>query len=733
MAQVTRNVSKTKFESGDTPSSADFTDLHDSVTWNDDIITADRIVDGTTNKTFSATDKTKLNGVSAGATANDTDANLKNRANHTGTQTSATISDFTEAVQDAVAALLAQGSNVTLSYNDAANTLTVSAAGTSGLDVEAVRDAIGIALIGTGNISVTVNDSADTITVSTTATQNSTDAALRDRSTHTGTQSADTLTDGNTNKAFLATERVKLSGIATAATANDTDANLKNRANHTGTQTASTISDLTEFIQDTVAALLGAGSNVILNYDDAANSLSISATGSGGTGLDAEQVRDAIGVALVGVGNIVVTVNDTADTISITTTATANSTDAALRDRSTHTGTQAATTITEDSTHRFVTDTEKTTWNAKQAAGDYATNSALSSHTANTSNPHGVTKAQVGLANVDNTADSTKPVSTLQAAADTAATNAAISAIRNGVVTAGNDLAKLYALYTALNTIVTGAGPDGDAFVNTIQEMLVAFSSYPEGTDLVSALNAKVNTVAGKGLSANDYTNADKAKVALIPDETQPFDFPAEITDWAVAQGAVAGKIYGFKLVGGVLTLVESTGGGEPSEVVLFTTDTMSGFSGLAGGAFSLVSGENIPIAGTPPVYLYTASGGTFSGIMRKDNTYTAGDTNKLEVYLKYTNWQYVGVSISGAGNVSGYIYPYINLADNTVHNLDLDNVTLVATPLTGGWVKLEVTVVGVTATPYLDIALTNSAGETNNAPGSSATVKIGRVTFYKV
>ena len=63
------------------------------------------------------------------------------------------------------------------------------------------------------------------------------------RANHTGTQSADTLTDGTTNKAFLATERTKLSGIATGATANSSDATLLARANHTGTQTASTISD----------------------------------------------------------------------------------------------------------------------------------------------------------------------------------------------------------------------------------------------------------------------------------------------------------------------------------------------------------------------------------------------------------------------------------------------------------------------------------------------------------
>jgi len=47
---------------------------------------------------MSAADKTKLDGIAASATANDTDANLKNRANHTGTQLAATISDFAPAI-----------------------------------------------------------------------------------------------------------------------------------------------------------------------------------------------------------------------------------------------------------------------------------------------------------------------------------------------------------------------------------------------------------------------------------------------------------------------------------------------------------------------------------------------------------------------------------------------------------------------------------------------------------
>lgn len=143
-------------------------------------------VDMATQAELDAESAARAAAVSAASTAD------RARANHTGTQPSTTISDFTEAVQDAVAALLGAGSNITLNYDDTANTLTID---TTGLDAEAVRDAIGIALVGAGNISVAVNDALDTITISTTATVNSTDAALRDRSTHTGTQLASTISD----------------------------------------------------------------------------------------------------------------------------------------------------------------------------------------------------------------------------------------------------------------------------------------------------------------------------------------------------------------------------------------------------------------------------------------------------------------------------------------------------------------------------------------------------------
>lgn len=147
-----------------------------------------------------------------------------------------------------------------------------------------------------------------------------------------------------------ATTQALSDGLATKVNSSTYTAGIagaKDRAQHTGTQLASTISDLPEAVQDLVGAMVSGASGVTTAYTDNGDGTgTLVITGAGGTGsFDAESTRDAIGTALVGVGLVAVAVNDAADTITITTTATANATDAALRDRSTHTGTQLATTI----------------------------------------------------------------------------------------------------------------------------------------------------------------------------------------------------------------------------------------------------------------------------------------------------------------------------------------------------------------------------------------------------
>lgn len=80
----------------------------------------------------------KVAGIASGATANSSDATLFARANHTGTQTASTIQDFNEALLDYLGQQstpgqgLIAGANITLTYNDAANTLSISSAITGG-------------------------------------------------------------------------------------------------------------------------------------------------------------------------------------------------------------------------------------------------------------------------------------------------------------------------------------------------------------------------------------------------------------------------------------------------------------------------------------------------------------------------------------------------------------------------------------------------------------------------
>lgn len=109
--------------------------------------------------------------------------------------------------------------------------------------------------------------------------------------------------------------------------------------------TAQDIVNLTARIQNDVGAMIQAGAGISTVFNSGTGVLTISATGSGGGTFDAEAARDTIGTALKGAGLVTVTVNDAADTITVTTTATQNSTDAQLRDRTTHTGTQPISSI----------------------------------------------------------------------------------------------------------------------------------------------------------------------------------------------------------------------------------------------------------------------------------------------------------------------------------------------------------------------------------------------------
>jgi Phage tail repeat like len=141
--------------------------------------------------------------------------------------------------------------------------------------------------------------------IATAATANATDAQLRDRTTHTGAQAIATVTglQAALDAKAAAVHTHVLADLTnvtiTAANLNALDdgvdttlhfhASDRDRANHTGTQLSGTISDFSEAVDDRVAALLVPGSNITLTYNDAANTFTIAATLSGGSGLTHKQ------------------------------------------------------------------------------------------------------------------------------------------------------------------------------------------------------------------------------------------------------------------------------------------------------------------------------------------------------------------------------------------------------------------------------------------------------------
>ncbi len=173
--------------------------VYDPTGVEDDAFSMGNMAETTSAKVFSGTERTKLAGVASGATANSPDATLLARANHTGTQSADTLTDGTTnkaflATERTKLAGIATGAT--------ANTGTVTSVA---MTVPTGLSISGSAITTSGTLGLT-------------------------------------WTSGY--QGYTTTEASKLSGIASGATANDTDANLKNRANHTGTQAASTITGL---------------------------------------------------------------------------------------------------------------------------------------------------------------------------------------------------------------------------------------------------------------------------------------------------------------------------------------------------------------------------------------------------------------------------------------------------------------------------------------------------------
>lgn len=350
---------------------------------------------GLSTNDYTLADKNKLTGIAANATANNTDLFLLNRANHTGVQGAETIANLTEVIQDAVANFLVAGTNTNISYNDQFNTLTIAST-TSGstLDNEAVRDIIGLTLVAGNNISLNVDDTANTITIASAATVNSTDAALRDRNTHTGTQAISTIVnlqsslDGKASSIHthtiseIANLQINLDAKSPLSHSHPISAITGLQSALDGKQVAGSYASLSHThsianITDIVLTNPSSGQVLKFNGTNWINDIDNIGGGGGGSDMfkatydtnnngvvdDAEKLNNQVGTYYLtrsnhtgtqsadsivnGSTNRVFTISEQTKLSGIAAGATVNSSDSFLLNRTNHTGTQLAATISD--------------------------------------------------------------------------------------------------------------------------------------------------------------------------------------------------------------------------------------------------------------------------------------------------------------------------------------------------------------------------------------------------
>ena len=145
----------------------------------------------------------------------------------------------------------------------------------------------------------------------------------------------------------------------------------------------------------------------------------------------------------------------------------------------------------------------------------------LTAHTGNTSNPHSVTKIQVGLGNVDNTSDANKPISTaVQAALDLKADATALTDKQDkgdpvlGTVQAltGDGAASLTDLVTTLTTdAATQAVTLADGAAGQIK--VVALAAQLDPADV-----ATVTPATALGFTSFDLTAPGQSVTLLWVD-----------------------------------------------------------------------------------------------------------------------------------------------------------------------------------------------------------------------
>ena len=208
-----------------------------------------------------------------------------------------------------------------------------------------------------------------------------------------------------------------------------------------------------------------------------------------------------------------------------------------------------------------------------------AKNVNIQAHIASTANPHGVTKAQIGLGNVDNTSDLNKPISTatqtaLNGKAATGHTHAGVYEPADATILKDADIGVTVQAYDADLTSWAGIAPTAK------QDTLVSGTNIKtvNNTTLLGAGNVSVEPVITAGTTAQ-YWRGDKTWQTLPTGGDASTNTATSVDSEVVLFSGTGGK-----------TLKRATGSG----LAKLTSGVLSTATAGTDYQAPLVSGTNI-------------------------------------------------------------------------------------------------------------------------------------------
>lgn len=303
----------------------------------------------------------------------------------------------------------------------------------------------------------------------------------------------------------------------------------------------------------------------------------------------------------------------------------------------------------------------------------------LDGHKSNTSNPHSVTKSQVGLANVDNTSDVNKPVSTAQAAADAtvlttaeAYTDTKIAALINAAPVALDTLSELA---TALGNDASFSATTATALGNRLRVDTAA-----QGLNGTQKTNAKTNI---------DLQNVDNTSDTSKPVSTAQAAADAVVQAYAIQRGNHTGTQAFSTITGTVPVNQGGTGQATANDALNALLPSQTSNSGKvltsdgtnaswAAGLTSVLASASIFVGNASNV----ATAVVLSGVISLSNTGVAafasgafGSNNISTTGTLLTGQAQLGPSTGGGANTNLHYAGYHRFAiDNASKYVEITN-----------------------------------------------------------